>query len=193
MSNNSEEGADGSSMGSDWDVCRVIPREDFVKSFLRAEVRVNVSLCMECLPQLVILGEPSLDLVSWEAVVDISLASATIASVATNTFPEALLYGRDERVMAREIEAREGDICSHKAAGERGGVVRLWSCNLLILYLGLPEVVGDLSLEVATWCNLWISPDDGAIAVFEGPVALWRSDKISGKKWEKRTFQAGVP
>jgi hypothetical protein len=127
---------------------------------------------MECLPQLVILGEPSLDLVSWEAVVDISLASATIASVATNTFPEALLYGRDERVMAREIEAREGDICSHKAAGERGGVVRLWSCNLLILYLGLPEVVGDLSLEVATWCNLWISPDDGAIAVFEGPVAL---------------------
>ena len=39
--------------------------------------------------------------------------------------------------------------------------------------LGGPEVVGDQGLRCAGWGEAGVGPADGAVAVEEGPVALW--------------------
>ena len=60
-----------------------------------------------------------------------------------------------------------------------------------------PEAVGDLGLENASLGKMGIGPDDGAVAIQFGPVALMLRGGVNWKHTCEgvggRTFQAGVP
>ena len=84
-----------------------VRREDVVQDLLGADVLVDIGFAVESHPQLVILREPRLDLVTWEKTFDIRLAAAPIARVSADALAEIFFYLRYERVFDRKIEAGE--------------------------------------------------------------------------------------
>ena len=77
---------------------------------------------------------------------DVCLVAAMVTRVRRDAFAEELLDRRDERVVVRQSQVREGNIRCTQAAGERRSVVGLWVGDTLGGDLALPEIVGDLGL-----------------------------------------------
>jgi hypothetical protein len=101
----------------------VVVGEDVVEDGFRAGVLGSRRLGHNAGPELVLLGEASLDVEVREQVLDVGLAVAAVASVSRDTLAEELLDSRDEWVVVWELQVRESDVGSAQAAGQRRGVV----------------------------------------------------------------------
>lgn len=89
-----------------------VAREDIIHDDLASDLLIDGSLTLEGMPQQIIFGEPCLNLISGEVVMDIGLVAASITSVATDALTEELLDGWDEGVTIRELKSAESDVCS---------------------------------------------------------------------------------
>ena len=93
--------------------------------------------------------------------------------MAADALAEELFDDGDEGVARGKSEVGEGEERGGEAAGQWAGVVSLGRWSFLDAELGGPEVVGDQGLRCAGWGEAGVGPADGAVAVEEGPVALW--------------------
>lgn len=123
MTKHPQEAADFTAVGGDRDPSVIVVGEDIVEDGFRASVLGARRLGNDAGPELVLLGEVSLDVEVREQVLNVSLAVAAVASVGRDALAEELLDSGDEGVVVRELQVREGDVGSAQAASQRRGVV----------------------------------------------------------------------
>ena len=126
-------------MARDGDKGTSVRGKDLVKHLLGPNVLIVVGLAVKRLPELIIEGEAGLDLVGWEAIMDIALVAPPVTCVSTNRLAEVLLNLGYERVNSRETI--ESVISCLEASSERASIVALGCRNSLVFDLGCPERV----------------------------------------------------
>jgi hypothetical protein len=146
--------------------------EDLIQHRLAPHILIQWRLTQQRLPQQVLLREPRLDRIPREAVVDVRAVAPAVARVAADALAEQLLHERDERAVPRQRQLREGDVGRLQTAREGRRVVRLRERDLLQRDARGPEVGGDLRLRDPGGVEVRVGPDDGAVAVLLGPVAV---------------------
>lgn len=164
MAQSTQNAADLATVRGDGDPCVVVGREDRVEDALGAGVLGTGSFTRDAVPKLVVLRKAWFNLPSREQIVDIGPVTPMITRVRRDALAEELLDGRDERVVVRQREVGESDVCCAQAAGQGRGVVGLRIGDVLGGDLALPEVVGDLSLGDAVGGQVGVLPGDGAVA-----------------------------
>lgn len=150
----------------------VIYAEDLVQDLLAAGVLGVGRFGRDTVPELVVLGEAGLDLPGGEERVDVGFRATVVAGVDADAFPEQFFDGWDERVVRRQLQARERQVGRLQTPGQRRCVVRLRVRDLLDRDLMGPEVVGDQGLGNAVVVEVGVIPGVGGVAVDFGPVAL---------------------
>ena len=128
-------------MARDGDKGASVRGKDLVKHLLGPNVLIVVGLAVERLPELIIEGEAWLDLVAWEAIMDIALVATPVACVSTNRFSEVFLDHGYERVHTWQAEIIESVISCLKTPSERASIVALGCRDSLVFDLGRPERV----------------------------------------------------
>ena len=151
----------------------IVRPENLIQHRATPHILIYLRLRPQRLPQQILLRKSLLKHESREARSNACFAAASITGVAADTLAEELFDDGNEGVARRKGEVGEGEERGGEAAGQRAGVVALGCWGFLNGELGGPEVVCDQGLGCAGRSEAGIGPGDGAVAVEEGPVALW--------------------
>jgi hypothetical protein len=92
------------------DPSAIITPKYIINHLLTPNILISRHLTLKWFPKQIILRKPSLNLIARESIMDISLSSSSITSVATNAFTEKLLHCRNKRLSGWEIKSGESDI-----------------------------------------------------------------------------------
>ena len=106
----SQNARDLTGMARDGNVGTAVAQEDVVQHLLAPDVLVGVRLAVQRLPERVVLREPILKRVRWEAVVDVRLIAASITGMTADRLAEVFLDFRHEGMERRQCETREGQV-----------------------------------------------------------------------------------
>lgn len=151
-------------MARDGDKCTSVRRKNLVKHLLGPNVLIIVGLAVERLPELIIEGEAWLDLVAWEAIMDIALVATPITCVSTDCLSEVFLNLGYERV-SRQFETIESVISSLEASSKRASIVALGYRDPLVLDFGCPERFNCKGLSNPKWREMSVCPIHRSVAV----------------------------
>ena len=106
-----------------------------VKHLLGPNILIVIGLAVERLPELIIEGEAWLDLVGWEAIMDIALVATPVACMPTNRLSEVFFNLGYKRVNSRQIKAIKSVISCLEASSKRASIVALGCRDPLVFDL----------------------------------------------------------
>lgn len=116
MSQNAEQRCYFAGVAGDREVDAVVLGEYAVQRGFGADVLRRRGFRCDTVPELVVLGEATLDSERGVGIVDVRFVAAAVAGVDADAFTEELLYQRDERGVVGEIQTGKGDLRGLEAA-----------------------------------------------------------------------------